>query len=76
MPEKDQSGALTLTKKIQEKIRDKLYLQSESQPVKLTASFGLAIYPDDADTKKDLLIRADDSMYKVKNSTKNGIGTT
>jgi diguanylate cyclase (GGDEF)-like protein len=75
MPERDKSGALTLTKKIQDKIRGKLYLQTESHPVKLTASFGLAIYPDDADSKKDLLLRADGSMYKVKKSTKNDIGT-
>ena len=50
------------------------YLNSEPTPVKVTASFGLAMFPEDAKTRKELLLIADNSMYRIKKSTKNGIG--
>jgi hypothetical protein len=33
------------------------------------------MYPDDAQTKKDLLLLADNSMYRIKKTQKDGIGT-
>jgi len=66
--------ALKIAQKILKKIRSTSYLQEEGVSVNLTTSIGIAIYPDDAPTSKDLLLRADDAMYKVKKSTKNNIG--
>lgn len=74
MPDRDKKHAVELTEKILQTIRSSLYLQDDPKPVKVTASFGLAIYPEDAQSKKDLLLFADNAMYKIKNSTKNGIG--
>lgn len=74
LPGRGKEAALKLFKKILKKIRTASYLQEEGVSVKLTASVGIAIYPDDAPTSKDLLLRADDSMYKIKKSTKNDIG--
>jgi diguanylate cyclase (GGDEF)-like protein len=70
----DKFQAIKLLKKILKKIKYSTYLESENVSIKVTASFGLAIYPDDARTKKDLLIRADNNMYKIKKSSKNDIG--
>lgn len=69
----DLPKAVSYTEYILSAIRASSFLLTENHPVKLTASFGIAIYPDDAKTKKDLLLRADHLMYSVKKSTKNSI---
>lgn len=46
----------------------------ENESIYLTASFGIASYPESASGKKELLIAADDALFKIKNSTKNNIG--
>jgi diguanylate cyclase (GGDEF)-like protein len=74
MPNRDKTSAISITRKIQKAIRRSIYLKTEKDPIRVTASFGLAVFPDDAQNKKDLLIKADSSMYKIKRSTKNGIG--
>ena len=74
MPDRDKSSAADLVEKILNAIRSSTYLLNDTQPVKVTASFGLAVYPEHALSKKDLLLLADNSMYKIKKSTKNGIG--
>lgn len=63
-----------LTEKILQKIRQTTYLESETHPVNITASFGIAMYPEDARTKKELLMLADDIMYTIKRTTKNSVG--
>lgn len=75
-PQSDKNDAAKKVKKILDSIRKSTFLNSESLSIKVTASFGVAIYPDDAKTKKELLLAADNLMYKVKESTKNDIGLT
>ncbi len=41
------------------------------QPLKVTVSIGLAVSPDDAQTKEDLIAKADKAMYIAKFSGKN-----
>jgi diguanylate cyclase (GGDEF)-like protein len=73
--ETDKETAINRTKKILHSLRESTYLKNESEPVKITASFGIAAYPDDARTKKELLILADNSMYRIKKSSKNDVGS-
>jgi len=75
LPDSNKQEAKKLTEKILSTIRKTIYLQSESRPVKVTASFGIAMYPADAGTIKDLLILADKTMYSVKNTTKDAVAT-
>jgi diguanylate cyclase (GGDEF)-like protein len=56
-------------------INESTYLKSEAEPARITASFGIATYPEDAETKKEVLILADNALFKIKNSTKNSVGT-
>lgn len=42
------------------------FLRSEGLDVKISASFGVAGYPEDAVDKKILLQIADDAMYRSK----------
>ncbi len=74
MPGRDKRQASELAEKILIHLRNSHYLQEEKFPVKVTASLGLATFPEDALTAKDLLLKADAAMYTVKKSTKNAIG--
>ncbi len=75
LPGRNKRKAKKLSEKILSAIRETTYLQSESRPVKVTASLGIAMYPEDAGTIKDLLILADKTMYRVKNTTKDAVAT-
>ena len=74
LPDTDRQAAVSRLENVLQSIRSSTYLSSEGTPVQITASFGFAVYPEDGGTKKDILIAADNSMYKVKKSSKNGIG--
>lgn len=76
LPGKSREEAKQLVEKILQTIRSSTYLDTESIPVKVTASFGIAVYPEDARSKKELLLLADKAMYSIKDSTKNGVGTS
>ena len=74
MPGRDKRQAGKLAETILANIRDINYLNEEKNPVQITASFGLATYPGDANSVKDLLLKADAAMYDIKRSTKNAVG--
>ncbi len=42
------------------------------KPFKLGASIGISFYPDDDDTGEGLVKKADEAMYRIKSSGKNG----
>jgi diguanylate cyclase (GGDEF)-like protein/PAS domain S-box-containing protein len=52
------------------------YLKSEGLAVSLSASFGLATFPDDTDNRTGLLALADKAMFHVKQDRKDAVGTT
>jgi len=47
-------------------------VQIEGQKFSVTASIGIAFYPDHSEDIKELIKLADEAMYRVKNSSKNG----
>jgi diguanylate cyclase (GGDEF)-like protein len=74
LPDKNKESAKSMVEKILNTIRESTYLCDEKKPVKLTSSSGIAIFPHDATNKKDLLLKADNLMYRIKRNSKNGIG--
>jgi diguanylate cyclase (GGDEF)-like protein len=74
MPGMNKSAAKAVIESILKKIRSSVYLAGEKNPTKLTASFGIAVFPDDAENKKDLLLKADNMMYSIKKTCKDGVG--
>ena len=52
------------------------FLREESVLLKITASFGLAVFPDDAGDKKQLLLRADEYLFQSKKAGKNRISVS
>src|SRR5437870_3078854 len=55
------------------RIRETAYLAATRRPVRLAASFGVAAYPDDARDLEGLLALADQALFAVKRSGRNGI---
>lgn len=56
-------------------LRAHRFLSPEGLSVRLTASLGVASYPQDGATPAELLDRADQRMYSIKNTTRDGIAT-
>jgi diguanylate cyclase (GGDEF)-like protein len=74
LPGKSKTEAEKYSENILLAIRESTYLKSDAAPAKITASFGIASYPEDGEAKKELLISADNALFEIKNSTKNSIG--
>jgi diguanylate cyclase (GGDEF)-like protein/PAS domain S-box-containing protein len=66
-------GAVEKARDIRARIRETSYLAKTGQPVRLAASFGVATYPDDARDLQGLLALADQALFAVKRSGRNGI---
>ncbi|HEB01648.1 MAG TPA: GGDEF domain-containing protein, partial [Nitrospirae bacterium] len=73
LPQTELNGALVIADRMRENIEDSVFLQKEGLDLKITASFGVASYPETADSKESLIKIADDSMYNVKKNTRNGV---
>lgn len=55
---------------LREKFRTPFIIENTS--ISLEYSLGVAIYPEDADNRKDLIAYADDAMYYIKKHGRNG----
>jgi diguanylate cyclase (GGDEF)-like protein len=73
LPRLKKQDAILMVENIQRALADTDFLADEGHKVKVTASFGIAHYPDDASDLKGLLHSADISMYKSKDKGKNSI---
>ena len=73
LPNTGKRGAMTLATKLCELFREYDFLDDNDDPFRLTASFGIATFPDDADSKDGLIRLADQAMYRVKESTRNAV---
>ncbi len=73
MPQTTKDNAIVVANKIRTALNEHLFLQDEGINHRLTASFGVASYPEDAKNKLDLLHMADDAMYRVKSRSRDGV---
>ena len=61
------------TRYLDRTLEPNVFLKKEGYTLKLTASFGVASYPESAKSKEELLRLADEAMYRVKYQTRNGV---
>lgn len=73
LPGKGAESALKLAEEIRGRIAAEPFLASEKLSCRLTASIGIACYPQHGSTTDQLLSRADKAMYRVKESGKNRV---
>jgi len=73
LPETTVNNALLWAERARNEIEAKAIMFSGEQAVSITASFGLASLSGDDATADDLLKRADDALYRVKNTGRNQV---
>lgn len=76
LPDTDNASAAETARKIRESIKGTAFLTHLDRNIRVTASLGVATFPDDAKTLKALLSLADQAMFKVKNTGKDQVGLT
>lgn len=72
MPGTDEAGAMTFAMRLQDAFRAHEYSHLPSD-IRITASFGIAIYPEHGDAARLLLRAADEAMYTSKREGRNRI---
>ncbi len=74
LPQTDKDQAFVVARRIQDTLRASQFCKAEGLNLNVRASMGMATYPHDAATPRDIIERADEMMYAVKNSTRDNIG--
>ena len=64
-----------MARRLHRLIRETTWLTAEGLNIKVTPSVGVAAYPGDSKTKEGLLHLADEAMYLVKNTNRDGLGS-
>ncbi len=72
--ETDARGARLLAERVREEL-ECTELQTELGPLKVTASLGVATFPDHAATAADLFVQGDRALYEAKNAGRNRVCT-
>jgi diguanylate cyclase (GGDEF)-like protein len=70
MPETDAKGALAIAERIREAVQAETFL-TDSGPLKVTLSLGIATCPDHASEKQGLVDLADQCLYFAKRNGRN-----
>ena len=73
LPQATKENAFVVARRLHKLIGETHWLTSEGLDVHFTASIGVASYPSDAKSKVELLHLADEAMYAIKNSTRDGV---
>ena len=73
LPNTTKEGGITVAGNLRERIKENFFLVDQGYRVRTTASFGVATYPEDAQTKLALIRLADQAMYRVKESTRDAV---
>ena len=73
LPECDENGALTVAKRIAERIANKKLIAPDNTKVGLTISTGICVYPQHTMSQTDMFVIADAMMYQAKEEGKNSI---
>jgi diguanylate cyclase (GGDEF)-like protein len=73
LPQTSKQNALMVVRRVKDLLSSKVFFAEEGLNIKVTASFGVASFPADGRTRKELLRLADEAMYLVKNTTRNNI---
>ena len=74
LPATKKNKALEKAENIRATIAATPYLVNLQEPIHLTVSCGVATFPDDGDSIKDILGLADKSLFAIKASGKNRVG--
>lgn len=73
LPQTDKSGACNFALKLHNELNEKSFFSNNGDRLTVAGSFGVASFPDDALNSSELISRADEAMYLVKETGRNGV---
>jgi len=73
LPQTPPLTATQIAERMRKAVEHNIFLKKEGYSLKMTASFGVASYPENAQSKDDLIRLADEAMYRVKHQTRNAV---
>ena len=73
LPQTSQVGTVFVARRLMRGLHSRLWRPAPNVALKLTASIGIATYPVDATSPKDIVQRSDEMMYQVKQSGRDNI---
>ena len=73
LPQTTCDAAARIAERIRQAVERYVFLKKEGYLLKMTASFGVASYPESAKSKEELIRLADEAMYNVKYHTRNDV---
>jgi diguanylate cyclase (GGDEF)-like protein len=77
LPETPTEEGIEVAERVRNRIDERLFRPPDSSDVlRVTVSIGLATYPQDARTKKELIEKADAALYRAKRRGKNAVEVT
>ncbi len=76
LPNTSSDGALAVAERIRSDIESQIFLRCMGLEISITASLGVASFPEMAGSKESLIQLADSAMYYVKENGKNGVHVT
>jgi diguanylate cyclase (GGDEF)-like protein len=77
LPETPPGQAAEVAERIRRRIDERLFRPPESDEIlRVTVSIGLATFPSDAGTKRELIERADAALYRAKRGGKNAVAVS
>ncbi len=76
LPGSGKEQALAQAQQIRARMKETTYLTGKGLEVRMSASFGIATYPDDAEDRESLLALADEAMFRIKSRGKDAVGIT
>ncbi len=73
LPQTSKENALNVVRRLRDLLNSKVFFRTEKLNIKVTASFGIATFPADGRNHREMLRMADEAMYFVKKTTRDGI---
>jgi len=73
LPQTLKDNALNVARRLHRLVRDTVWLEKEGLNIHVTASIGVAAYPQDSRTKEGVMHLADEAMYLVKNTNRDSV---
>ena len=74
LPGTDVEGAVRLAERVRAELRNRAILAPDGSPISITASFGVAAFPQ-ADSEPKLVAAADSALYGAKRAGKDRVGS-
>ncbi len=74
LPDTDARGAVLVAERIRQALKNHSFLTDLGLAVGISASLGVSCYPEHGSTPQDLIQKADQAMYSVKEQGKDAVG--